>query len=70
MRNAEFKLQECSYCVSDIEDFIKYIIKKLKILTILPPIHVYINSTNKLVFKIKDGYKTELQTSVTNKIIS
>ena len=33
-RNAEFKLQHGSYSVSDTDDYIKYIIKKLKILTI------------------------------------
>ena len=29
----------------------------------MPPIHVYINgSNNRLMIKIKDGYKLELQT--------
>ena len=41
----------------------KYIIKKHETLTTIPPIYVYINRiNNRSVFKIKDGYKLELQT--------
>ena len=55
-----------SYCVSDIQDYIEYIIKKHETLTAIPPIHVYINRiNNRLVFKIKDGYTLELQTAET-----
>ena len=31
--------------------------------SINPPFHIYINKLIRLVFKIKDGYKLELQTS-------
>ena len=49
--------------------YIENIIKKHETLTTIPPIHVYINGTNnRLVFKIKDGYKTELQTPETIKL--
>ena len=35
----------------------------------MPPIHVYINRiNNRLVFKIKDGYKLELETPKTMKL--
>ena len=45
------------------------IIKKYKALTKIPPIHVCINRINiRLVFKIKDGYKLELQTPETIKL--
>ena len=38
-------------------------------LTKIPPIHVYINRiNNRLVFKIKDVYKLELQTPETMKL--
>ena len=58
-----------SYSVSDIQDYIECIIKKHEILTAIPPIHVYINRTNnRLVFKIKDGYRLELQTPETMKL--
>ena len=56
--NDEFELQDGSYSVSTIQDYIEYIIKKHEALTAIPPMHVYINRTNnRLVFKIKDGYK-------------
>ena len=58
-----FELPDGFYSVSDIKHYIKYIIKKHKTLTAVPPIHVYINRiNNRLVFKIKDGCKLELQT--------
>ena len=61
--NDEFELPDGSYSVSDIQDYIEYIIKKHETLTKNPPIHVYINViNNRLVFKKKDGYKLELQT--------
>ena len=54
--------------MSDIQDHIEYIIKKHETI-IIPPIHVYIKIiNNRLVFKIKDGYKLELQTSETIKL--
>ena len=55
--------------MSHIQDYIEYIIKKHEALTAIPPIHVYINRIiNRLVFKIKDGYKLESQTPETIKL--
>ena len=55
--------------MSDIQDYIEYVIKKHETLTTIPPIHVYINRINsRLVFKIKDGYKLELQMPETKKL--
>ena len=49
--------------MSDIQDYIKYIIQKHETLTRTPPIYVSINQiNNKLVLKIKGGSKLELQT--------
>ena len=49
--------------MSDIHDYVGYIIKTHETLTTNPPIYVYINIiTNSLAFKIKYGYKLELQT--------
>ena len=42
----EFELPDGSYSVSDIQEYIEYIIKKHEILTTIPPIHVYINIIN------------------------
>ena len=51
-----------SYSVSDIQDYMEYIIKKHEKLTKISPIHVYINRINiRLVFKITDRYKLELE---------
>ena len=58
-----------SYSVSDVQHFVEYIIKKHETLATIPPIHVYVNIiNNRLVFKIKDGYKLELQTPETMKL--
>ena len=60
--NDEYELLDGSYSVSDIQDYIEYIIKNHKALTTISPIHVYISRINsRSVFEIKDGYKLELQ---------
>ena len=67
--NDESELPDGSYFVPDIRDYIEYIIKAHEALTAIPPIHVYINRfNNRLAFKIKDGYKLELQTPETMKL--
>ena len=56
----EFELPDGSF--SDIQDCIEYIREKHETVTTIPPIHVFINKiSNKLMFKIKDGYKLEWQ---------
>ena len=58
--NDEFELPDCSYSVSDTQNYSEFIIRRHVTLTTIPPI--YINRiNNKLVFKIKGGYKLELQ---------
>ena len=57
-----------SYFVSNIQDYIKYITKKHKVLTAIPPIHVYISRiNNRLVFE-KNGYSQQLETPETMKL--
>ena len=61
--NDEFKLPDGFYSVSDIQDYTEHIIKKHEALPTNPNIYIYINMiNNRLVFKIKHGYKLELQT--------
>ena len=61
--NYEFKLHDALYSVSDIHDYLDLSIKNHKTLTTNPLIYLYINRiNNRLVFKIKDIYKLELQT--------
>ena len=67
--NNEFALPDGSYSASDIQDYIEFIIKKHEKLTTIPPVYVYVNRINdRLVFKIKDGYKLELQNPKTKKL--
>ena len=40
--NDEFELPDDSYSLPDIQDYIKYLIKKHETLTTIPPIYVYI----------------------------
>ena len=64
--NDEFELPDGSYSVSDNQDYINYIIKILDTFSTNRPIYIYINTiNNRLVFKTKYGYKSELQTSET-----
>ena len=52
-----------SYSVSDIQDYFKYIIKKHETIADNPPIQIYVNRIkNRIVFKMKTGYKLELLT--------
>ena len=56
--------------MSDIQDYIEYIIKEHETLTTIPPIHLYMNRiNNRLVFKIKVGYKLELKHTRDNEFI-
>ena len=55
--------------MSDSEDYIEYTIKKHKTLPANPLIHIYIRRiNNRLVFKIKNVYKPELQTNENKKL--
>ena len=67
--NDESELPDGSYSVSDILNYIKYIIKNHEKLTAISPINVYANRINNiLIFKTKDGYTLELQTPETMKL--
>ena len=69
--NDKFELLDSSYSVSDIQYYIEYIIKKHETTTTIPHVHIYINRiNNRLVLKIKDGYKLELQAPETMKSFS
>ena len=59
--NDEFDLPDGSYSISDIQDYFEFIIKKHETLAENPPIKIYPNKIkNRIVFKIKTGYKLEL----------
>ena len=68
--NDTFDLPDGSYSISDIQDYFEFIIKKHETLTENSPIQIYPNKIkNRIVFKIKTGYKLELLTPETMKLL-
>ena len=69
--NDTFDVPDGSYSISDIQDCFEFIIKKHETLTENPPIQIYSNEIkNRIVFKIKTGYKLELLTPETIKLLA
>ena len=59
-----------SYSISEIQDYIEYIIKKHETIGENAPILIYANTiNNRIVFKIKSGYKLELLSKETMKLL-
>ena len=68
--NDTFDLPDRSYSVSDIQDYFEYIIKKHETIADNPPVQIYVNKIkNRIVFKIKTGYKHELLTKETMQLL-
>ena len=65
-----FNFLDSSYSISDIQDYFEFIIKKRKTLTENPLVQIYPNKIkNRIVFKVKAGYKLELLTPETMKLL-
>ena len=68
--NDTFDLPDRSYSISDIQDYFEFIIKKHETLTENLLIQIYPNKIkNRIVFNIKTGYKLELLTPETMKLL-
>ena len=68
--NETFDLPDGSYNISEIQDYIEYIIKKHETIGETAPILIYANTiNNRIVFKIKTGYKLELLSKETMKLL-
>ena len=68
--NETFDLPDGLYTIDDIQDYFEFIIKKHETLTDNPPIKIYSNKIkNRIAFKIKTGYKLELLTPETMKLL-
>ena len=68
--NDEFGLTVGSYSISDIQDYFEYIIKKHDTIAHNPPVQIYPNKIkNRIVFKIKTGYKVEILSPETMKLL-
>ena len=61
-------LPDGSYNISEIQDYIEYIIKKHETIDENAPILIY-TINNRIVFKIKTGYKLELLSKETIKLL-
>ena len=63
-------MSDGSYSIADIQYYFEFIIKKHEALTENPPVQIYPNKIkNRIVFKIKTGYKLELLSPETMKLI-
>ena len=66
----QLDLPDGSYNISEIQDYIDYIIKKHEKIGENAPILIYANTiNNRIVFKIKSGYKLELLSKETMKLL-
>ena len=64
--NNTFDLPDGSYSITNIQDYFEFIIQKHKTLTENPPIQIYPNKVkNRIVFRVKTGYKLEMLTPET-----
>ena len=68
--NDTFDLPDGSYSIADIQDYFEFIIKKHEALTENPLVQIDSNKIkDRIVFKIKTGYKLELLTPETMKLL-
>ena len=68
--NDTFDWLDGSYSIADIQDYFEFFIKKYQTLTESPPVQFYPNKIkNRIVFKVKTGYKLELLSSETMKLL-
>ena len=68
--NDTFALPDGSYNIPAIQNYIEYIIKKHETIAETAPILIYANKiSNRIVFKIKTGYKLELLSKETMKLL-
>ena len=68
--NETFDLPDVSYSIDNIQYYFEFIIKKHEMLSENPSIQIYPNKIkNRIVFKIKNGYKLELLTPETMKLL-
>ena len=68
--NETFDIPDGSYSITALQDYFEYIIKKHEAITTTSPVLIYANLTsNRIVFKIKTGYKLELLSKETMRLL-
>ena len=56
-----FDVPDGSYSIAALQNYFEYIIKKHETIAVVSPVLIYVNEiNNRIVFKIKSGYKLEL----------
>ena len=59
-----------TYSVSEIQDYLEYIIKKHETIVDNPPVQIYVNKIKiRIAFKIKTSYTIELLTEETIQLL-
>ena len=68
--NDTFDVPDGSYSIAALQNYFEYIIKKHETIANLSPVLIYVNEiNNRIVFKIKSGYKLELLSKETMKLL-
>ena len=68
--NETFDLPDGSYSIAAIQDYFEYIIKKYETVEATPQVLIYVDAVkNRIFFKIKSGYKLELLSKETMKLL-
>ena len=59
-----------SYSIAALQNYFEYIIKKLETIIDVSPVLIYVNEiNNRIIFKLKSGYKLELLSKETMKLL-
>ena len=65
-----FDVPDGSYSIAALQNYFEYIIKKHETIADVSPVLIYVNEiNNRIVFKIKSGYKLELLSKETMKLL-
>ena len=68
--NDTFDLPDGLYNIEQIQDYFEYILKKHETIADNPPVQIYVNKIkNRIVFKIKKGYKLKLLSEETMQLL-
>ena len=68
--NDTFDVSDVSYSIAALQNYFEYIIKKHETIVDVSPVLIYVNEiSNRIVFKIKPGYKLELLSKETIKLL-
>ena len=68
--NDTFDVPDGSYSIAALQNYFEYIIKKHETIAEVSPVLIYVNEiNNRIVFKIKSGYKLELLSKETMRLL-